>query len=106
MGIFYYKLDFTLDEIRPTYEFDATCQGSVPQAIECFLESTDFEDATRNAVSLGGDGDTQAAMAGAIAEAFYGIPDSIKHNGLEYIKGAARNYYNIYLKKFYMLIFF
>ena len=94
----YYKLDFTLDEIRPTYEFDVTCQGSVPQAIQCFLESTDFEDAIQNAVSLGGDGDTQAAMAGAIAEAFYGIPDSIKHNGLEYIKGAARNYYNIFLK--------
>ena len=94
----YYILDFTLDEIRPTYEFDVTCQGSVPQAIECFLESTDFEDAIRNAISLGGDGDTQAAMAGAIAEAYYGIPDDIKQNGLEYIKGAARDYYNIYLK--------
>lgn len=90
----YYKLDFTLDEIRPTYEFDVTCQGSVPQAIQCFLESTDFEDAVRNAVSLGGDGDTQAAMAGAIAEAFYGIPEDIKQKGLEYIKGAARGYYS------------
>lgn len=90
----YYKLDFTLDEIRPTYEFDVTCQGSVPQAIQCFLESSDFEDAIRNAVSLGGDGDTQAAMAGAIAEAFYGIPEDIKQKGLEYIKGAARGYYS------------
>ncbi len=71
----YYKLNFTLDEIRPSYKFDVTCQGSVPQAIECFLEATDFEDAIRNAVSLGGDCDTQAAMAGAIAEAYYGIPD-------------------------------
>ncbi len=94
----YYVLDFTLDEIRPTYEFDVTCQGSVPQAIQCFLESVDFEDAIRNAVSLGGDGDTQAAIAGAIAEAFYGIPDDIKQNGLEYIRGGVRNYYNIYLK--------
>ena len=91
----YYKLDFTLDEIRPTYEFDVTCQGSVPQAIQCFLESMDFEDAVRNAVSLGGDGDTQAAMAGAIAEAFYGIPEDIKQKGLEYIKGAARGYFAI-----------
>ena len=94
----YYKLDFTLDEIRPTYQFDVTCQGSVPQAIQCFLEATDFEDAIRNAVSLGGDGDTQAAMAGAIAEAFYEIPEDIKQKGLEYIKGAARGYYSTYIK--------
>ena len=94
----YYKLGFTLDEIRPTYKFDVSCQGSVPQAIQCFLEAIDFEDAIRNAISLGGDGDTQAAMAGAIAEAYYGIPDDIKQNGLEYIRGASRNYYNIYLK--------
>ena len=94
----YYKLDFTLDEIRPKYQFDVTCQGSVPQAIQCFLEATDFEDAIRNAVSLGGDGDTQAAMAGAIAEAFYEIPEDIKQKGLEYIKGAARGYYSTYIK--------
>ena len=59
----YYDLSFTIDEIRPSYSFDVTCQGSVPQAIECFLESENFEDAIRNAISLGGDGDTQAAMA-------------------------------------------
>lgn len=91
----YYSFDFTLDEIRPNYEFDVTCQGSVPQAIQCFLEATDFEDAIRNAVSLGGDGDTQAAMAGAIAEAFYGIPEDIKQKGLSYIKGSINYYYNI-----------
>lgn len=79
----YYPLDFTLDEIRPDYCFDVTAQGSVPQAIACFLESTDFEDAIRNAISLGGDGDTQAAMAGAIAEAFYGIPEELKRIGTE-----------------------
>lgn len=60
------------------------------------MESTDFEDAIRNAVSLGGDGDTQAAMAGAIAEAYYGIPENLKQKGFEYIKGAIRGYYNIY----------
>ena len=74
----YYDLDFTLDQIRPGYKFDVTCQGSVPQAIRCFLEAEDFEDAIRNAVSLGGDCDTQAAMAGAIAEAYWGIPEEIR----------------------------
>lgn len=69
--LFGYNLDRTLDEIRPTYKFDVTCQGSVPEAIIAFLESTSIEDAVRNAVSLGGDADTQAIMTGAIAEAFY-----------------------------------
>ena len=73
-----YNLSFTLDEIRPGYQFDVSCQGSVPQAIVAFLESTDFEDAIRNAVSIGGDSDTIAAMAGSIAEAAYGIPDWIR----------------------------
>lgn len=71
----HYDMDFTLDEIRPTYTFNETCQGSVPQAIECFLESTSFEDCIRNAISIGGDSDTIAAMAGSIAEAYYGVPD-------------------------------
>ena len=72
-----YKLSRTLEEIRPTYVFNATCQGAVPEAIIAFLESTDFEFAVRNAVSLGGDSDSQAAIAGAIAEAAYGVPDYI-----------------------------
>lgn len=67
----FYPLDRTLDEIRPGYRFDASCRGSVPQAIQAFLESEDFEDAIRNAVSLGGDSDTIAAMAGSIAWTFY-----------------------------------
>ena len=70
----YYAMSFTLDSIRTDYEFDVTCQGSVPQAIMAFLESSDFEDAVKNAISLGGDADTQAAIAGSIAEAYYGIP--------------------------------
>jgi type I restriction enzyme M protein len=74
----YYPLDFTLDEIRPDYEFDVSCQGSVPQAIEAFMESTSFEDAIRNAVSIGGDSDTIAAICGAVAGAFYGVPDDIR----------------------------
>lgn len=67
-----YNLSRSLDEIRPNYGFDPTCQGSVPEAIICFLESTDMESAIRNAVSLGGDADTQACIAGAIAGAYYG----------------------------------
>ena len=68
---FGYDLDRTVDSIRPNYQFDITCPGSVPEAIIAFLDSTDFEDAIRNAVSLGGDADTQAAIAGSIAEAYY-----------------------------------
>ena len=68
----------TLDEIRPFYSMDATCQGSVPEAILSFLESTDFEDTVRNAVSIGGDTDTVACIAGSIAEAFYGVPEELK----------------------------
>lgn len=73
-----YDLSRTLDKIRPAYQFNETCQDTVPQAIIAFLESTDFEDAIRNAISLGGDSDTLAAITGSIAEAAYGIPDWIK----------------------------
>jgi len=68
---FDYNLDFTLDEIRPTYIFDVTCQGSVPQAIVAFLESSDFENAIRLAISIGGDSDTIACITGGIASAYY-----------------------------------
>ena len=81
----YYNLDFTLDEIRMHYKFNNSCQGSVPQAIVAFLESVSFEDAIRNAISIGGDSDTIAAIAGGIAEAYYGIPDFIKHEALKYV---------------------
>jgi ADP-ribosylglycohydrolase len=68
---FAYNLDRTLDEIRPEYHFDVSCQGSVPESIIAFLESSDFEDAVRQAVSLGGDSDTMACIAGGIAHAYY-----------------------------------
>lgn len=80
----YYPLNFTLDGIRDAYRFTTDCQATVPQAIIAFLESTSFEDAIRNAVSLGGDSDTLAAIAGAIAEAYYGIPEQIKERALSY----------------------
>lgn len=68
---FGYNLEQTLDEIRPQYSFDASCQGSVPQAVRAFLESTDYEDAVRKAISLGGDSDTIACITGGIAQAYY-----------------------------------
>lgn len=82
---YYYDLDFTLDEIRGDYCFDVTCAGTVPQAIECFLEAESFEDTIRSAISLGGDGDTLAAIAGAIAEAYYGIPDELAEEASVYL---------------------
>ena len=81
----YYRMDFTLDEIRPDYDFVETCQGTVPQALEAFFESTSFEDAIRNAVSIGGDSDTIAAMAGSIAEAYYGADLEMKDIALSYL---------------------
>lgn len=76
---FGYDLDRTVDEIRPSYAFNESCQGTVPEAIIAFLDSTDFEDAIRNAVSLGGDSDTLTCITGGIAHAFYGeVPDAIR----------------------------
>ena len=81
----YYQLDFTLDEIRPTYKFDVSCQGSVPQALEAFFESTSFEDAIRNAISIGGDSDTIGAICGAVAGAYYGVPDDIREKAESFL---------------------
>ncbi len=73
-----YRLDFTLEQIRPDYRFDVSCQGSVPQALQAFFESVDFIDALRSAVSIGGDSDTIACITGGVAEAFYGgVPAAV-----------------------------
>ena len=88
----YYPMDFTLDEIRPTYKFKVSCQGSVPQALEAFFESTDFEDAIRNAISIGGDSDTIAAITGSIAEAYYGVSDKIREFALGKLDDNLRGY--------------
>ena len=74
-----------MDELRPDYDFEETCQDSVPQALEAFFESTSFEDAIRNAVSIGGDSDTIADMAGAIAEAYYRVDREMKDIALSYL---------------------
>ena len=80
-----YDLSRSLDAIRPGYCFNVTCQETVPQAIIAFLESRDFEDAIRNAISLGGDSDTLAAITGSIAEAAYGIPAWIQDKACSYL---------------------
>ena len=97
----YYLLSFTVEEIRPTYTHDMTCEGSVPQAIVCFLDSEDFEDAIRNAVSLGGDGDTISCIAGAIAEAYYGIPEGLGEEALSYLDEDLAEYYYSYADLLY-----
>ena len=95
---FGYNLNRTCDEIRPTYDFDVTCQGSVPESIIAFLESTDFENAIRLAVSLGGDADTMGAITGGIAEAFYGgVPEHIRK---EVLKRLPKEFIEV-MQKFY-----
>ncbi len=85
---FGYDMEIPLDAIRPGYRFDVSCQGSVPQAITAFLESSDFEGAVRNAVSLGGDSDTLACIAGGIAQAYHGgIPQAIREEVLRRLPG-------------------
>ena len=81
----YYPMNFTLESIRENYRFDVTCQGTVPEAIMAFLESSDFEDAIRNAISIGGDSDTLAAITGGIAAAYYGIPSGIRKQALTFL---------------------
>jgi ADP-ribosylglycohydrolase len=83
---FGYDLDRTVEEIRPSYGFDVSCQGTVPQAIISFLESTSYEDAVRNAISLGGDSDTLGCITGGIAEAYYGfVPFHVKEKVKEHL---------------------
>lgn len=77
-----YDLSRTLDEIRPIYKFDVSCAGCVPEAIICFLEAKDYEGTIRNTVSLGGDADTQAAIAGAIAAAYWEVPRDIHYKAI------------------------
>lgn len=81
----YYDIDFTIEGIRLSYSFDVSCQGSVPQALQAFFESCNYEDALRNAISIGGDSDTIAAMAGSVAGAYYDIPDCILENAIGYL---------------------
>ena len=96
---FYYKLDFNYEDLKENYKYDETSQGTVPQAIYCFLISNDFEDALRTAVSIGGDSDTLCAITGAIAEAFYGIPEQIKATAKKYMDRYIIKSYKTFVKK-------
>ena len=82
---FEYDLNRTVDEIRPKYKFEVSCQKSVPESIICFLDSDSFEDCIRNCISLGGDADTMGAIAGGIAEAYYGVPKEIEERVYGYL---------------------
>ena len=89
---FQYDLGRRLEEIRPHYVFDVSCQGSVPESLIAFLESTDYEDAVRKAISLGGDTDTMACIAGGVAQAFYGgVPAAIKQQSWAILDERLRN---------------
>ena len=89
----YYELNTTVDDLRPIYQFDESCQGTVPYAIQAFLESESFEDAIRNAISIGGDSDTLAAISGSIAEAFYGIPDDLREQAIRQFRLSSMVHY-------------
>ena len=96
----YYPIDFTLDEIRDTYRFNETCQNTVPQALEAFFESIGFEDAIRNAISIGGDSDTLAAITGAVAGAYYGVPEEIKMRALSFLDNGQKDIYISFVNNF------
>jgi ADP-ribosylglycohydrolase len=96
-----YDLERRLDDIRPGYDFDVSCQGSVPEALIAFLESDSVESAIRLAVSLGGDCDTQACMAGAVAEAFYGgVPPELATPTLERLPADLHDIYRDFERTF------
>src|SRR3954447_26846224 len=98
---FGYFLDETLAELRPTYQFDVSCQWSVPQSIIAFLESDSYEDAVRNAISLGGDADTMACIAGAIAESYYGgVPEDIRARTLAALDDRLRGVVAEFIERF------
>ena len=96
----FYSIDFTLDQIRPAYKFDVSCQGSVPQALEAFFESVSYEDAIRNAISIGGDSDTIACITGGIAEAYWGVPDSIRQKGMRFLDATQKSLLDAFETKY------
>ena len=96
----YFNPDFDLNDLQENYEFTSKAIDSVPQAIYVFLESNGFEDAIRNAIVLGGDSDTIAAITGGIAAAYYGIPDNIYNKALEYLDDYLIEIHDCFYKKY------
>ena len=97
---FGYDMSRAVDDIRPEYAFNETAQGTVPEALVCALEASDFEDAIRNAVFLGGDSDTIACIAGGIAHAYYGIPEDIAENAMGRLDDRLRSVANGFMATF------
>lgn len=95
-----YDLNRDLDDIRDTYSFEVSCQKSVPESIICFLESDSYEDCIRNAISLGGDSDTQAAIGGGIASAYYEVPELISSRCLEKLDYKLFNIYEEFYERY------
>lgn len=96
-----YDLDRSVDEVRPGYGFDVSCQGSVPESLICALEAADFEDAIRNAVSLGGDADTMACIAGAVAEPLFGgVPQPLRSKVWERLTPAIQDVVRAFYARF------
>ena len=99
-GRFGYDLSRSLDDIRPTYSYDVTCQGSVPEAIIAFLEAESVGWAIRNAISLGGDADTQACIAGGIAQAAFGLPKSLNHKARHHLPSLFLEVIDVFVKRY------
>lgn len=95
-----YDLSSSVDEIRPSYKFDVSCRGSVPESIVCFFDAKDFEDTIRNAVSLGGDADTQAAIAGSIASAYWDVSKNIAFKSIHRLDYRLLNVFIDFEEKF------
>jgi ADP-ribosylglycohydrolase len=96
---FEYDISVSVDELGETYQYNETCQRTVPEAIRCFLEAAGFEDAIRNAISIGGDSDTLAAITGSIAEAKWGVPTEIRREALRRMDGALPETYQRFLSQ-------
>ena len=97
---FEYDLSISVDELRETYQYNETCQQTVPEAIVCFLEADGFEDAIRNAISIGGDSDTLAAITGSIAEGKWGVPEGIAEAALDCLDGTMTDVFKTFMKDY------
>ena len=97
---FGYDISTSVDEIREYYEFDVTCQGTVPEALRCYLEADGFEDTIRYAISIGGDSDTLAAIAGSFAEATWGVPEEIGSQALDRLDADLLNIYQDFRRQY------
>ena len=96
----YYPLDFTVEELNKNYKFKISCSETVPEAIIAFYESINFEDAIRNAISIGGDSDTIGAICGSIAAMYYGVPNYIYNDALEFLDKYQKDIYNEFVEKY------